>query len=155
MRELFVRDFHRNHAGVGVSHASLEVARGKEAIVKRTKDLKMNPPSLAGQAQQHTVEAIAELVNIVQNTNSHAARLAAITTLLDRGFGKPPKPLDIAIKDRVKPGPPPSEEELERRAAAYYRFRKTGHFSIDDLDDADLEAYRASITRTPKAEGKS
>ena len=68
--------------------------------MKRTKDLKMHPPSLAAQAQQHAAAAIAELVKIVENTSSHAARLAAITTLLDRGFGKPPKSLDIAIKDR-------------------------------------------------------
>ena len=74
--------------------------------MKRTKDLKIHPPSLAAQAQQHAAAAIAELVKIVENTSSHAARLAAITTLLDRGFGKAPKSLDIAIKDRVNPRRP-------------------------------------------------
>jgi hypothetical protein len=111
MRELFVRDFQRNHVGVGVSHASLEVARGKEAIVKRTKDLKMDPPSLAAQAQQHSAEGLAELVKIVKNTRSHVARLAAITTLLDRGFGKPPRSLEIATRDPV---PILSKEELQQ-----------------------------------------
>jgi hypothetical protein len=48
--------------------------------VKHTKDLKMHPPSLAAQAQQYSAEAIVELVRIVENTSSHAARLAAITT---------------------------------------------------------------------------
>jgi hypothetical protein len=91
--------------------------------VKRTRDRKMHPPSLAAQAQQHAAAAIAELVKIVENTSSHAARLAAITTLLDRGFGKPPKSLDIAIKDR-KPAPP-SKEELERWVAAFERSMRT------------------------------
>ena len=77
--------------------------------MKRTKDLKMHPPSLAAQAQQHAAAAIAELVKIVENTSSHAARLAAITTLLDRGFGKPPRSLEIAIKDR-KPAPPSAKK---------------------------------------------
>ena len=98
--------------------------------------------------------AIDELARIIEHTKSDAARLAAISILFDRGLGKPPKPLDIAIKDRVKPAPPLSEDELERRAAAFHRYRKTGHWSMDDLDDADVEAYRASIPRTAKAEGE-
>jgi hypothetical protein len=122
---------------------------------ERNKSLNSDKPSLPAQARQHAPAAVAELVRIIENTKSDAARLAAISILFDRGLGKPPKPLDIAIKDRVKPAPPPSEEELEQWAAAYDRFRKTGHWSVDDLDDADLEAYRASTPRTRKAEGES
>jgi hypothetical protein len=97
-----------------------------------------------------------KLNQATQRGKREAARLAAISILLDRGLSKPPKPLDIAIKDRVKPAPPPSEEEEEERmAAACDRFRKTGYWSMDDLDDADLEAYRASTPRTPKAQGES
>ena len=110
---------------------------------------------LPAQARQHAPAAVAELARIIEHTKSDAARLAAISILFDRGLGKPPKPLDIAIKDRVKPAPPPSEEELERGAAAFHRFLKTGHWSMDDLDDADVEAYRASMPRTAKAEGES
>jgi hypothetical protein len=80
----------------------------------------MEIPSLAGQAQQHTAEAIAELVNIVHNTNSHAARLAAITTLLDRGFGKPPRSLEIATADPIRKAPSLSDEEAK---ACFRKFR--------------------------------
>ena len=69
--------------------------------MKRSKKRAMEIPSLAGQAQQYTAEAIAELARIVHNTNSHTARLAAITTLLDRGFGKPPQSLAIATADPI------------------------------------------------------
>jgi hypothetical protein len=67
--------------------------------MNRTKNPNTGPPSLAGQAQQHTAAAIAELVWVVENTKNNAARLAAITTLLDRGFGKPPRSLKIATSD--------------------------------------------------------
>ena len=56
---------------------------------------------------------------------------------------------------RVSPHCYNSEEELERGAAAFHRFLKTGHWSMDDLDDADVEAYRASMPRSAKAEGES
>ena len=75
---------------------------------ERNKSLNGNSPSLPAQARQHAPAAIAELVRIIENTRSDAARLAAICILFDRGLGKPPKPLDIAIKDRVKPAPPPA-----------------------------------------------
>jgi hypothetical protein len=124
---------------------------------ERKKSLNSDKPSLPAQARQHTPAAVAELVKIVENTSSHAARLAAITTLLDRGFGKPPKPLEIAIKDRVKPAPPPSKEELERWAADFERRIRTVtvHRSMDGLDDAALEPLSSSTAGTPKTEGES
>jgi len=85
--------------------------------MKRSKKRAMEIPSLAGQAQQYTAEAIAELARIVHNTNSHTARLAAITTLLDRGFGKPPKSLAIATADPIIKASALSDEE----AVAYFR----------------------------------
>jgi hypothetical protein len=85
--------------------------------VKRSKKRNIEIPSLAGQAQRHTAEAITVLVSIVQNTRSHAARLAAITTLLDRGFGKPPQSLAIATADPIAKEPKISAEE----AAEIYR----------------------------------
>src|SRR4051794_38893668 len=85
---------------------------------ERNKSLNSDKPSLPAQARQHAPAAIAELVSIIENTRNDAARLAAISILFDRCLGKPPVPLEIAVKDRVKPAPPPSKEELERRAAA-------------------------------------
>jgi len=117
---------------------------------KRNKCLNSDKPSLPAQARQHAPAAVAELVRILENTKSDGARLAAISILFDRGLGKAPESLDIAVKDRVKPAPPPSQEERERWAAAYRRSRVTGHWSIDDLDDADLEA--AGIPHTPEGE---
>ena len=76
------------------------------------KKRKMEIPSLARQAQQYTAEAIAELANIVHHTTSDAARLAAITTLLERGFGKPPKSLAIATADPVEVDTLSTEEAL-------------------------------------------
>ena len=46
--------------------------------------------SLLEQAQQYGPEAIATLVGIAQNSSNPSAKLAAIKTLLGRGFGKPP-----------------------------------------------------------------
>jgi hypothetical protein len=90
---------------------------------KRNESLNGDMPSLPAQARQHAPAAIDELVRIIATTRSDAARLAAIGILFDRGLGKPPMPLDIAIKDRVKPAPPLSEDALERAAAAFRRFR--------------------------------
>jgi hypothetical protein len=111
--------------------------------------------SLPAQARRHAPAAVAELVRIIENTRSDAARLAAIGILFDRGLGKPPKPLEIAIKDRVKPAPPPSEEELERWAADFERRIRTVYSSIDGLDDAALEPLPGSTPDTPQAEGES
>ena len=84
--------------------------------MKRPKEHNMEIPSLAGQAQKYTAEAIATLVSIVHKTKSHAARLGAITTLLDRGFGKPPRSLSVATTDPIEKKESLSEEE----AIAYY-----------------------------------
>jgi hypothetical protein len=97
--------------------------------------------SLPAQARQHAPAAVAELVRIIENTKSDAARLAAISILFDRGLGKPPKPLDIAIKDRVKPAPPLSKEELARWVA--------------DLEQQLRAIDRSSTAGTAKIEGES
>ncbi|MET3839707.1 hypothetical protein [Bradyrhizobium sp. OAE829] len=90
--------------------------------MKRPKKRKMEVPSLAGQAQRYTAEAIVELVDIIHRTDSHAARLAAITTLLDRGFGKPPKSLAIATADPIRRVDSLSEED----SVAYFRRFRAG-----------------------------
>ena len=128
----------------------------KTSVDERNKSLNSDKPSLPAQARQHAPAAIAELVRIIENTRSDAARLAAISILFDRGLGKPPKPLDIAIKDRVKPAPPPSEEELERRAAAFERLHKDGSIGRwMSLDDADVGILPGQHRRHAKTEGES
>lgn len=118
---------------------------------ERNKKLNGDKPSLPAQARQHAPAAVAELVRIIENTRSDAARLAAISILFDRGLGKPPKPLDIAIKDRVKPAPPLSAPEAEE----YFNRFRMKLWSTDVLDDVDFEVRQAGIHHTPKTEGES
>jgi hypothetical protein len=114
-----------------------------EQTVKQRDERNSDKLSLPAQARQHAPAAVAELVRIIENTKSDAARLAAIGILFDRGLGKPPKPLDIAIKDRVEPAPPPSKEELARMVAVFERELKA------------LEPLLRSSTDTAKIEGES
>jgi hypothetical protein len=46
-------------------------------VMSGISDMNAKILTLSMQARQHTATAIEQLVNIVQNTNSHAARLAA------------------------------------------------------------------------------
>ena len=105
--------------------------------------------SLPAQARRHAPAAVGELVRIIENTRNDAARLAAISILFDRGLGRPPKPLDIAIKDRVKPPTPLSTEE----AREYFRRFRTKLWSRD-VPDVELEVPEAGPTATPKIEGE-
>jgi hypothetical protein len=105
----------------------------KTSSVEHKKSVNSEEASLPRQARQHAPAAVAELARIIENTRSDAARLAAIGILFDRGLGKPPKPLEIAIKDRVKPAPPLSREE----SAEYFKRLRMNPWSIDGLDDAD------------------
>jgi hypothetical protein len=137
----------------------LEQIVKQASVILRDERNKLNidKPSLPAQARQHAAAAVAELVRIIENTKSDAARLAAINILLARGLGKPPKPLEIAIKDRIKPAPPPSEEELERWAADFRRLRRsltTAHRSIDGIDDAALESIPVRTDDTAMTDGE-
>src|SRR3954469_10566890 len=97
---------------------------------ERNKSLNGNTLSLPAQARQHAPAAVAELARIIENTRSDAARLAALCIFFDRGLGKQPKPLDIAIKDRVEVKRVlPPREQLEEMAARAKRH----------LDEALLE----------------
>ena len=115
---------------------------------ERKKSSNSDKASLPAQARQHAPAAVAELVRIIESTRSDAARLAAIGILFDRGLGKPPKPLDIAIRDRVKSAPPLSTEE----AVEYFKRFRMKLWSTDVLADADLEV---SEVGTPNAEVES
>jgi len=52
-------------------------------------------------ARQHTPEAIAALAKVMSDGTSEAARVAAATAMLDRGWGKPTQP--IAGDDEAGP----------------------------------------------------
>jgi hypothetical protein len=119
----------------------------QKPLEERNKNLNGEQLSLPAQARLHAPAAVAELVRIVGKTRSDAARLAAISILFDRGLGRPPKPLDIAIKDRVKPPPPLSTEE----ARDLYRRFRLNPWSMDDLYNADrkLRGLAQSQARTP------
>src|SRR5437762_4607707 len=85
----------------------------------RTNSFYSDRPSLPAQARQHAAVVVEELVRIIQTTKSDpAARLAAISTLLDRGFGKPSRSLDIATQQTVEPEPFLSDEEAAAHFAA-------------------------------------
>ncbi len=112
---------------------------------ERNKGLNGDSLSLPAQARQHAPAAIAELVRIIENTRSDAARLAALCILFDRGLGKPPKPLGIAIKDRVRVQPTlPPREVLEQMA----------ELSKQGLDEALLE-LQGRTAGTLETEGES
>jgi hypothetical protein len=48
-------------------------------------------PDLRSLARSHTLLSIKVLAGIAQNGQNDAARVAACTALLDRGFGRPPQ----------------------------------------------------------------
>lgn len=49
-------------------------------------------------AQQHTPEAMKRLVEIIRESDSDSAVVAAIREMFDRGFGKPKQSLDVDAK---------------------------------------------------------
>ena len=63
--------------------------------------------------------AIAGLVNIMRTCQSDSLRVSAINVLLDRGFGKPPQSLDVAIWDAVPLPKIRDDMTLEEMVAAY------------------------------------
>ena len=112
---------------------------------ERSKSLKRDAPSLPAQARLHAPAAVAELVRIIENTRSDAARLAAIHIFFDRGLGKPPRRLDIAIKDRVSP-------PQCRPAKSWSDLAK---FAQQGLDKALSELLPGSTLGTLETDGES
>jgi hypothetical protein len=52
-------------------------------------------------AQEHTAEAIAALATIMRDSESDAAKVAAIKEILDRGHGKARQALDVDANVRA------------------------------------------------------
>jgi hypothetical protein len=73
----------------------------QKARTKNRKESASDPVSLSSRAQKHVSVAIDGLVNIMRTCKSDSLRVSAINMLLDRGYGKPPQSLDVAIWDPV------------------------------------------------------
>ena len=71
----------------------------QKARTKNRKESASDPVSLSSRAQKHVAVAIEGLVNIMRTCQSDSLRVSAINMLLDRGYGKPPQSLDVAIWD--------------------------------------------------------
>jgi hypothetical protein len=76
--------------------------------------------SLSSRAQQHLSVAIAGLVNIIRTCESDTLRVSAINVLLDRGFGKPPQALEVAVWDDV-PLPEITDDMTPQEVEVIYR----------------------------------
>ena len=66
-----------------------------------SKNVSPEDTCLSSQAQQHGSVAIAGLLDIMRTCQSDALRVTAINMLLDRGYGKPPQSLGVAVQDEV------------------------------------------------------
>ena len=62
--------------------------RPKGAVNKATADIR-------DAAQEFTTEALQTLAQVMRNSESDAARVAAANSILDRGHGKPKQALDV------------------------------------------------------------
>ena len=69
-------------------HGGMREGSGRPigAVNKATSGLKFNLSELA---RQHTNDAIDTLVDVMKSSQSDSARIAAATTILDRGYGRP------------------------------------------------------------------
>ena len=56
---------------------------------------------LGAAAREHTATALGTLLEICKKGQSEAARVAAATALLDRGFGRPRQALDVSSDGTV------------------------------------------------------
>jgi len=69
--------------GAGRKRGSVQIANNVDKI------------KLAAYARKYAEDMIVELVNLATTAESEAARVSAINSVLDRGFGKPPQDIDI------------------------------------------------------------
>jgi hypothetical protein len=107
------------HIGIGNEKMKKTSKATQRARPKDRKESASDRVSLELQAQKHVSVAIAGLVHIMRTTESDSLRVSAINMLLDRGYGKPPRSLDVAIWDAI-PFPEIREDmTLEEKQAAY------------------------------------
>ena len=98
----------------------LSSGRTRLAGPSREDKLASDKPSLKFQAQKHVSQAISGLVQIMRTCESDVLRVSAINMLLDRGYGKPPQSLDVAVWDAV-PLPEIRDDMTDEELDAAYR----------------------------------
>jgi hypothetical protein len=70
-------------------------------------------------AQEQTAEAVKTLIDVMKNGDKDAARVAAASALLDRGYGKPMQSIDVTQRRAVDEIPEDLiDAAIERLAAA-------------------------------------
>ena len=89
------------------THGGYREGSGRPAgsLNKATNDQKAR---LSDIARSHTDDAISTLLNVMENSDSDSARIAAANSILDRGFGKPSK----EVHANYSTAPLPSKIEL-------------------------------------------
>ena len=89
-------------------------------------------------ARAHSEAAIEALVDVMQNSNSPAARVSAATAILDRGFGKPTQAIEQSVADE-RPLPELSWDELQGRLE-----RLTGRLE-EEIADCDEQQTAENV----------
>ena len=65
----------------------------------RPKHVLADGRSVADLAREHTADALAVLIEVMENpTAAEAARVSAANSVLDRGWGRPKQDMDINVK---------------------------------------------------------
>ena len=84
------------------SHGGMRKGSGRPAgaVNKATSELKRNLSELA---RQHTNDALETLVEMMKSGQSDSARIAAATSILDRGYGKPTKTASLEVNATFVP----------------------------------------------------
>ncbi|MET3839708.1 hypothetical protein [Bradyrhizobium sp. OAE829] len=97
--------------------------RTHRSRTKRQKKSATDRASLKFLAQKHVSVAIAGLVRIMRTSNSDSLRVSAINMLLDRGYGRPPQSLDVAVWDAPSLPEIRDDMSLKELQAAYKELR--------------------------------
>jgi len=84
------------------SHGGIREGSGRPAgaVNKATSELKLNLSELA---RQHTNDALETLVEVMKSGQSDSARIAAATSILDRGYGRPTKTTSLEVNTPFVP----------------------------------------------------
>ena len=84
------------------SHGGMRKGSGRPAgaVNKATSELKLNLSELA---REYTNDALDTLVEVMQSSQSDSARIAAATSILDRGYGRPIKTASLEVNTPFVP----------------------------------------------------
>ena len=84
------------------SHGGIREGSGRPSGAgnKATSGLKLNLSELA---REYTNNALDTLVDVMQSSQSDSARIAAVTAILDRGYGRPTKTTSLEVNAPLMP----------------------------------------------------